>query len=63
MHGGAGIRVTANAYLDHRRPSWLDAEMIGAVLYDWDKRTKTGSRLVEIGDARPDIQRACGGAA
>src|SRR3990167_8805148 len=32
-HGGLMIVVTANEYLDARRPEWLDAEMCGHVVY------------------------------
>lgn len=54
------IRVTANEYLDRRRPEWLDAEVSGQVRFDWHRELLKGTRLVEISDARKDIQRACG---
>lgn len=46
------IRVTPNEYLDRRRPEWIDAEMVGHAHYD------KGTRLVQVHDSVPDIQRA-----
>lgn len=44
--------VTANEYLDRRRPGWLDAETLGIVQYE------PGLKLVMIGDHARDIQGA-----
>lgn len=56
------IRVTANDYLDRRRPEWLDAEVAGLVRYHWHRELRQGTRLVEISDSRKDIQAAVGAA-
>jgi hypothetical protein len=50
------IRVTPNEYLDKRQPTWLDAEVLGRVHYDWRLRLV---EIREIDVARSFEVRTC----
>jgi hypothetical protein len=48
-----GIVLHPDDYLDIRQPTWLDAELEGAVWADRDP--KTGVKVVLVSRARPDL--------